>query len=63
VVDLTIAANFARELTEQQFTAQPRRARRPEAAAPARAATQPARARRSGSRLGQALHRLAQVRG
>jgi hypothetical protein len=66
VVDLAIAANFVRELTEEQFAEQ-RRTRRPNGAAnrPAQesapAAREPGRGRTTGMR--RTLARLAQARG
>jgi hypothetical protein len=66
MVDIAIAANFARELTEDQF-AQPRPVQRRHAAAdhtangadPARSASR----RAERTRVGRTLARLAHVRG
>ena len=65
MVDLAVAANFVRELTEEQF-AEPRR--RPRRAVAANGASEPAapasQAReRKPSRMRRTLGRLAQVRG
>jgi hypothetical protein len=66
VVDLAIAANFARELTEEQFAEQ-RRTQRPRAAANGTehgSAAGPRESReRKGTRLRRTLGRLAHVRG
>jgi hypothetical protein len=66
MVDMAIAANFVRELTEDQF-AQPQRVRRRNATAN-RAGTGSGRAaresdRREPTRVGRTLARLAHVRG
>jgi hypothetical protein len=67
VVDLAIAANFVRELTEDQFAEQQQRPRRRNAAAsPATKGSEPARPeyrRGESTRMGRTLARLAQVRG
>ena len=66
MVDLGIAANFVRELTEEQF-AEPRRTRRPSGAAKRATkesvptAREPGRGKATGVR--RTLARLAQVRG
>ena len=66
MVDLAIAANFARELTEDQFT-EPRRTPRRGAAANRTAkgsAPAPRESReRNVTRMRRTLGRLAQVRG
>jgi hypothetical protein len=66
VVDLAIAANFARELTEDQF-AEPRRTQQRGAAANGsekRFAAAPSESReRKPTRMRRTLGRLAQVRG
>jgi hypothetical protein len=64
VVDLAIASNFARELTEEQF-AEPR-GRHRRTAAPGRTGDGTVRATRKSvraTRVGRTLSRLAQVRG
>jgi hypothetical protein len=66
VVDLAIAANFVRELTEEQF-AEPRRGPRrgpaeKRSAQPAAPSSQESRERRP-NRMRRTLGRLAQVRG
>ena len=65
MVDLAIAANFVRELTEDQFAPQQRVRRRNAAAHSAANGADPAppRARRDMTRMGRTLARLAQVRG
>jgi len=65
VIDLAIAANFARELTEEQFAEQRRTQQRGPAAN--RTANESAPARRESSerkttRMRRTLGRLAQVR-
>jgi hypothetical protein len=66
MVDIAIAANFVRELTEDQF-AQQRRVRRSNAAANRTANVSAPAARPSPhterTRLARTLGRLAQVRG
>jgi hypothetical protein len=66
MVDLAIAANFVRELTEDQFAQQQRGRRRTAAANRPRAGSDPA-LRASGraerTRMVRTLARLAQVRG
>jgi hypothetical protein len=66
MVDMAIAANFVRELTEDQFSQQPR-VQRGNAAAN-RAATGSGQAaresdRRETTRMGRTLARLVHVRG
>jgi hypothetical protein len=66
VVDLAIAANFARELTEEQFAEQRRTSRRGARANPAQetSAAAPRESReRKPTRMRRTLGRLAQVRG
>jgi hypothetical protein len=66
VVDLAIAANFARELTEEQFAEQTRTQRRRAAANGTEnvSAAAPREARgRKATRMRRTLGRLAQVRG
>jgi hypothetical protein len=68
MIDLAVAAVFARDLTEEQFRPQPRAPRRRSVtsrlAGPAGAPDAERRpVRRSGARLGRALGRLAHVRG
>jgi hypothetical protein len=66
VVDAAIAANFIRELTEDQF-AQQQRVQRRNAAASRTAqrsdAAPQASGRKEATRMGRAFARLAQVRG
>jgi hypothetical protein len=68
MIDVAVAAVLARDLTEEQFTPQSRTPRprsvssrlaRPAVSADAQRRT----ARRSGTRLGRAMGRLAHVRG
>jgi hypothetical protein len=62
MVDLAVAANFVRELTEEQF-AEPRRAQAANGPAePTARAPQESRERKP-SRMRRTLGRLAQVRG
>lgn len=66
MVDLAIAANFARELTEGQFAEQRRTQRRGAAANPVSkgSASTPRESReRKPTRMRRTLGRLAQVRG
>ena len=66
MVDLAIAANFARELTEEQFAEQTRTQRRRGAASRTEngSAAAPRESReRKVTRMRRTLGRLAQVRG
>ena len=66
MVDLAIAANFARELTEEQFAEQRRTQRRGAAANRTANGSAPApreSRERKATRMRRTLGRLAQVRG
>jgi hypothetical protein len=66
MVDLAIAANFARELTAEQFDQQRQMQRRRAAASRAAQASEAApqvSGHREATRIGRAFARLAQVRG
>jgi hypothetical protein len=66
MVDIAIAANFARELTEEQFAQRQRVQRRNAAANRAANRSQPAAPasqRTERTRMGRTLARFAQVRG
>jgi hypothetical protein len=63
MVDLTIAASFARELTEEQFTERPRAPRRASQSPAGRDSARFEQGRPAKRPLGRALASLVQVRG
>jgi hypothetical protein len=63
MVDLAIAASFARDLTEEQFAERPRAPRRASQSPVERDSARFAQARPAKRPLGRTLARLVQVRG
>jgi hypothetical protein len=63
MVDLSIAASFARDLTEEQFAERPRATRRASQSPAGRGSAERVQARAAKRPLGRALAHLVQVRG